>query len=128
MVLYCENTIESILEEFLSDNTGPPGDEYRCYASFRFFKVPQKVIIRKSWMVLLVSKCAGSAFADCFKTTKVASINIFKTFRDLFNSLQKIAGTLHCKSSPKCLINSSAEVSRLKCSDKQTDGSRLNFS
>ena len=34
---YCEITITGILEDFLSKNTGPPGDEYRCYARFRFF-------------------------------------------------------------------------------------------
>ena len=68
-------------EEFLSDNTGPPGDEYRCYASFRFFKVPQKVPIRKPWMVLLVNKPAGSAFSDSSKIPKMVSINTFEKFR-----------------------------------------------
>ena len=49
--------------------------------SFRFFKVPQKVLIRKPWMVLLVNKPAGSAFADCSKIPKMVSINTFETFR-----------------------------------------------
>ena len=55
-------------------------------------------------------------------------ISILHCFIHLFNSLQNIVGILHSKSSPKCFINSSAEVSRLKCSDKQTDGSRLKIS
>ena len=56
------------------------------------------------------------------------SISIPHCFNYLFNLLRKIVGTLHCKPSPKCLINSLAEVSRLKCSYKQTDGNRLKIS
>ena len=65
----------------MSNNTGTPGGDYRCYVSFRFFKVPQKVLIRKHWMILLVSKPVGSACADCSKILKMVLINTFETFR-----------------------------------------------
>ena len=89
MIKYCENTTESILEEFLNNNTGPPGAKYRCCTNFRFSKVPQKVLIRKPWMVLLVNKPAGFAFEDCFKILKMVSINTFETFRE-FQYLQTL--------------------------------------
>ena len=58
----------------------------------------------------------------------VFCISILHCFTHLFNLLRNIVGILRSKSSPKCLINSSAEASWLKCSDKQTDGSRLEIS
>ena len=64
----------------MSDNTGPPGDEYRFYASFRFFKVPQKILMRAPWMVLLVNKPVGSAFVGCSKIPKMVAKNTFETF------------------------------------------------
>ena len=64
----------------MRDNTGPPGDEYRFYASFRFFKVPQKVLMRAPWTVLFVNKLVGSAFAGCSKIPKMVAINTFETF------------------------------------------------
>ena len=41
------------------------------------------------------------------------SISILHRLTYLFISLRKIVGILHCKSSPKYLINSSGELSRL---------------